>query len=122
MVTRAPTLGWTPGSLPRCHLEVSDPPVTSPLRSTDALISAAFARVADAHYAMGILETCGDGPVRATLEPILDDRGEVQLVMLHIEIDGIARDRVLAAISGGHGVAMTRPDEGRTDDGVARIA
>lgn len=96
--------------------------MTFPVRPTDSQITAAFARVADARYAMGILETCGDGPVRATLEPVLDDRGEVQLVMLHIEIGGIARDRVLAAISGGHGVAMTRPDTGAADEGVARIA
>ncbi len=82
-----------------------------PVQPPAERLTAAFARAADARYAIGILETCGDGPVRATLEPVFDDRGEVQLVMLHIEIDGIARDRVLSAISGGHGVAMSSPTE-----------
>jgi hypothetical protein len=96
--------------------------VTFPVDPPAERLTAAFARFADARYAIGILETCGDGPVRATVEPVMDDRGEVQLVMLHIEIGGIARDRVLSAISGGHGVTMSAPADPAADGGVTRIA
>lgn len=96
--------------------------MTFPAPDPAERLTAAFARVADARYAIGILETCGDGPVRATLEPIMDDRGEVQLVMLHIEIEGIARDRVLSAISGGHGVTMSPLSDEPFDGDIARIA
>ena len=102
--------------------EVPVRPVSFQVEPPVERLTAAFARAADARYAIGILETCGDGPVRATLEPVFDDRGEVQLVMLHIEIDGIARDRVLSAISGGHGVAMPSPTTSSIDGDVARIA
>lgn len=73
-------------------------------------LTAAFARVADARYAIGILESCGMAPVDIKLETVDDGRGGVSLVILRIEIGGIARDRVLAAISGGHGVALADPD------------
>ena len=85
-------------------------------------LTAAFARVTDARYAIGILESCGDGPIRATLEPVNDDRGVVQLVMLHIEVGGIPRERILSAISGGHGVMVSAPEPEVRREGVVRIA
>ena len=77
--------------------------------STDAAtdrVTAAFARVTDARYAIGILERCGVEPVDIAIDTVPDERGGVQLVILRVEIAGVARDRVLAAISGGHGVPM----------------
>lgn len=85
-------------------------------------LTAAFARVADARYVIGILESCGDGPIRATLEPVNDDRGVMQLVMLHIELGGIPRERVLSAISGGHGVMVSTPEPTSRPADIVRIA
>ena len=68
--------------------------------------SAAFARVAAARDAIGILESCGLAPVDVDIETVTDERGAVQLVILRVVIAGEARDRVLAAISGGHGVPL----------------
>ncbi len=84
--------------------------VSTPARSGD-LLTAVFARMADARYAIGILESCGDGAVRTTVEEVVDDDGSPQLVVLRVEIGGIAMERVLAAISGGHGVRIEEPEE-----------
>ncbi len=92
------------------------------MRPPAETLTAAFARVTDARYALGILESCGDGPIHATLEPVHDDRGALQLVILHIQIDGIPRERVLSAISGGHGVMMATPEPEIREIGVVRIA
>lgn len=70
-------------------------------------LTAGFARAADARYAISILQACGDGPVRASIEPVLDERGEIRLVILRIELEGVSRDRALSAITGAHGVDMT---------------
>ena len=85
-------------------------------------MSAAFARAVDARYALGILETCGHAPIRVTLESMTDERGEVQMVILHIEIEGMARDRVLAAFSGGHGVPLQLPGSDSRDVDLAQSA
>ena len=78
----------------------------APARDHNDQYSAAFARVADARYAIGILESCGLAPVDVDIETVTDERGAVQLVILRVVIAGEARDRVLAAISGGHGVPL----------------
>lgn len=70
------------------------------------MVTAAFARETDARYAIDILERCGLEPVDITIDTVADDRGGVQLVIMRVEIAGVGRDRVLAAISGGHGVPM----------------
>lgn len=85
-------------------------------------LTAAFARVADARYAIGILESCGMAPVDIKLETVDDGRGGVSLVILRIEIGGIARDRVLAAISGGHGVPVPDPAPAAVTSPVERVA
>jgi hypothetical protein len=81
-------------------------------------VTAAFARETDARYAIGILERCGVEPVDIAIDTVQDQDGRVQLVVLRVEIAGVARDRVLAAISGGHGVPMA--DE--LGAGQARVA
>ena len=80
-------------------------PTRLPDAATDR-VTAAFARVTDARYALDILERSGVEPVDIALDTVQDERGGVQLVILRVEIAGIARDRVLAAISGGHGVPV----------------
>jgi hypothetical protein len=80
-----------------------------PVPSNDRF-AAAFARVADARYAIDILESCGLAPIDIDIETVTDERGAVQLVILRIVIAGEARDRVLAAISGGHGVPLAPAD------------
>lgn len=77
--------------------------------ATTDRFTAAFARVTDARYAIGILERCGVEPVDIAIDTVPDERGGVQLVILRVEIAGVARDRVLAAISGGHGVPVADP-------------
>jgi hypothetical protein len=69
-------------------------------------VTAAFARVTDARYAIGILERCGVEPVDIALDTVEDGRGGVQLVILRVDTADVARERVLAAISGGHGVPV----------------
>lgn len=85
-------------------------------------LTAAFARVADARYAIGILESCGMAPVDIKLETVDDGRGGVAIVILRIEIGGIARDRVLAAIAGGHGVPVPDPAPATVSSPVERVA
>lgn len=89
-------------------------------------LTAGFARAADARYAIGILQACGGGPVRATIEPVLDERGEVRLVVLQVELEGVSRDRALSAITGAHGVdmtpAVTAPVSAEPGDITARSA
>ena len=77
-----------------------------PTRPSSDRLAAAFAREADAQYAIGILESCGLAPIDVDIETVADEHGAVQLVILRIVIAGEARDRVLAAISGGHGVPL----------------
>lgn len=72
-------------------------------------LTAGFARASDASYAISILQASGEGPVRASIEPVLDERGETRLVVLHIALEGVSRDRALAAIGGAHGVEMASP-------------
>jgi hypothetical protein len=84
-------------------------------------LSAAFARVADAKYAIGILESCGLAPVDIDIETVTDERGAVQLVILRVVIAGEARDRVLSAIAGGHGVPLTDPADAE-DSAAAEAA
>lgn len=105
-----------------CHAEVAVVPLTLSARPPVETLTAAFARVTDARYAIGILESCGDGPIRATIEPVNDDRGVLQLVMLHIEIGGIPRERILSAIGGGHGVMVSAPEPASRAASVVRIA
>lgn len=83
-------------------------------------VTAVFARMADARYALGILETAGDAPIRATIEPVVDDSGNVRLVVLRVELAGLALDRIMAAVSGGHGVAVAEPQADASEH--ARIA
>lgn len=83
-------------------------PATPP--ATDQ-VTAAFARVTDARYAIDILERCGVEPVDIAIDTVQDELGRVQLVIMRVEIAGVARDRILAAISGGHGVPMADPAE-----------
>lgn len=73
-------------------------------------LTAAFARITDARYAIGILESCGTAPVKVSIETVDDARGGVAVVILRIEVDAGGRDRVLAAISGGHGVPVPDPN------------
>lgn len=95
-------------------------PAPEPIAQTDRL-TAAFARVSDARYAIGILESCGMEPLRIALETVGDGRGGVAMVIMRVEIGGIARDRVLAAISGGHGVPVTEPAQDAASP-VERVA
>lgn len=74
------------------------------------LLTAAFARAADARYALGILGSSGSSPVRATLEEVRDERGAVSLIVLRVDLTGLDRARVLSAVSGGHGVPIPEPD------------
>lgn len=104
--------------VPHEVLHVLSFPVPTPVER----LTAAFARLTDARYAVGILEACSADPVKASVEPVMDERGEVQLVMLHVDIDGLARERVLAAISGGHGVVVTPRAPEAADGDIARIA
>lgn len=85
-------------------------------------LTAAFARVADARYAMGILERCGMALVDIKLETLDDGRGGVSLALLRIDIGDVARDRVLAAISGGHGVAVPEPAPATVASPIDRVA
>lgn len=80
--------------------------MAAPVASTADRVSAAFARETDARYAIGILERCGVTPGDIDIDRIEDGRGGVQLVILHVGIVGVGRDRILAAVSGGHGVPM----------------
>lgn len=80
--------------------------MSAPAAPTIDRVSAAFARETDARYAIGILERCGVEPSEIDLDRVEDGRGGVQLVILHVGIMGVGRDRILAAISGGHGVPM----------------
>lgn len=73
-------------------------------------LTAAFARAVDARYAIAILEGAGTAPVRATMEELRDERGAVSLIVLRVDLTGLDRTRVLAAISGGHGVPIAEPD------------
>lgn len=73
-------------------------------------LTAAFARASDARYALGILESSGAVPVRATLEEVRDERGAVSLIVLRVDLTGLDRARVLSAVSGGHGVPIPEPD------------
>ena len=83
-----------------------------PTRHPSDRLAAAFAREADAQYAIGILESCGLAPIDVDIETVADEQGGVQLVILRIVIAGEARDRVLAAISGGHGVPLPDATDG----------
>ncbi|MEO5885693.1 MAG: hypothetical protein ABIQ58_09295 [Candidatus Limnocylindrales bacterium] len=83
-------------------------PVSEPVSPNDR-VTAAFARVSDARYAIGILESCGLASVHISVETMNDERGEVSLVIMRVELDGISRDRVLTAISGGHGFPVADP-------------
>lgn len=76
------------------------------IEPTTAQVTAAFARVTDARYAIDILERCGVEPVDIAIDTVHGADGRVQLVIMRVEIAGVARDRILAAISGGHGVPM----------------
>ena len=76
-----------------------------------AQVTAAFARLRDAYYAVGILES-GDVPVHATVEELYDERGTVQLILLRVELEGIGLERVHTAIAGGHGVAIPPREPG----------
>lgn len=96
-------------------------PVADQHLPTDRL-TAAFARVADARYTIGILESCGMAPVDIELETLDDGRGGVSLVLLRIEIRGGARDRVLTAISGGHGVPVPDPAAATNAPAIERVA
>jgi hypothetical protein len=93
-----------------------------PIRSER--LTAAFARLRDAHYAVGILESAGEAPVRATVEALYDERGAMQLILLRVDLDGLGRERVLTAVAGGHGVAVPEREPGPTaqDIRTARLA
>jgi len=87
---------------------------------TPERVTAAFARAADAHYTIGILESTGSAPVRATLEELRDERGAISLIVLRVDLTGLDRARVLAAISGGHGVPI--PEPAATDADLVQVA
>ena len=84
-------------------------PAPEPADLTNHL-TAAFARLTDARYAIGILESCGMAPVNVSIGTVNDERGGVAVVILRIEVDADGRARVLAAISGGHGVPVPDPN------------
>ena len=44
------------------------------------------------------------------METVADERGGVAVVILRIQVDAGGRARVLAAVSGGHGVPMPDPN------------
>jgi hypothetical protein len=99
-------------------------PAEMPASAPGERLTAAFARVRDAYYAVGILDSSAANPVLATVEPLYDERGNEQLILLRIELDGLNRDSVLTAIAGGHGVVIPEREPGpRTQDiRTARLA
>jgi hypothetical protein len=78
--------------------------MTEPLRGV--FITAAFARTEHARYAIRILEVSNGLPVRARIRHQRDDKGNVQMVLLDVEVGGLGRDRIRTAIAGGHGVVI----------------
>ena len=88
-------------------------PVEPPVSAPGERLTAAFAGVRDAYYAVGILDSGAAAPVLATVEPLYDERGNEQLILLRIELDGLDRERVLTAVAGGHGVVIRNVNPGR---------
>jgi len=71
-------------------------------------MTGAFARAADARYALAILERCTGGPISAAVREQLDARGAVEIVLLDIEVGSLEPDQIRAAVSGAHGVLMAQ--------------
>jgi hypothetical protein len=83
-------------------------------------VTAAFARLRDAYYTVGLLESGSPAPVHATVEQLYDERGDVQLILLRVDLEGIGLERVHTAIAGGHGVAIPPREPGPVVEPVRR--
>jgi hypothetical protein len=101
-----------------------DVPANPSVPAPAAQVTAAFARLRDAYYAVGILESGGEAPVLATVEELFDERGTVQLILLRVEVEGLGLERVHTAVAGGHGVAIPPREPGNVvkDVRTARLA
>lgn len=118
-------LGASPYRLSVAYFEnAQSVPASVPAAAPGEQLTAAFAGLRDAYYAVGILDSGSDVPVRATVEPLYDERGNEQLILLRVELDGLDRERVLTAVAGGHGVVIPEREPGpRTQDiRIARLA
>ncbi len=87
-------------------------PADGPASAPGERLTAAFAGLRDAYYAVGILDSSADVTVRATVEPLYDERGNEQLILLRVDLDGLDRERVLTAVAGGHGVVIPEREPG----------
>ena len=102
------------------YVHTSDAPVrAAPIADPDAPgaeplahVTAAYAQLRDAYYTVGLLESSAGSPVRARLETLYDERGLMQLALLHIELGQIPIERALTAIAGGHGVQIPAREPG----------
>jgi hypothetical protein len=90
----------------------SPTPATAPTPASTGRVTAAFAGQRDAYYAVGILDSGADVPILATVEELYDERGNVQLVLLRVELEGLDRERILTAVAGAHGVVIPDREQG----------
>lgn len=70
-------------------------------------VTAAFARERDAGYAVGLIASATDIDVRFTRRNVLNERGEVEMVVLEATLaDPTQSGRVATCMVGAHGVRI----------------
>lgn len=69
-------------------------------------LTAMFPSERHARYAIDLIASRGV-PVHTTIRPILDERGEVQVVLLDIDVATGTEESVIVLLRGAHGVLMS---------------